>query len=59
MKFLEVNGYKTIAQSQNFGNREYTVDTATLYQLWNRENRVAGATTSGIEAKAELLVSEK
>ena len=59
VKFFEFSGYHIDARSRDFGAKEYSIDTPTLYQLWNDPRLVAGAATSGVESKIEILVSEK
>jgi uncharacterized protein YjdB len=59
VKFFELSGYRIQAGSHDFGSKEYTVDTATLYQLWSDPRLVAGATTTGVEGKIQLRISQK
>ncbi len=49
VKFFEFSGYHIDAQGRDFGAKEYSIDTATLYQLFSDPRRVAGSRTTGVE----------
>ncbi len=59
VKFFELVGYHIDTQGHNFGAKEYSIDTATLYQLFLDPRRVAGSRTNGVEWKISLVISEK
>jgi hypothetical protein len=59
VKFFEISGYRIDAKSKDFGTQMFTINTATLYELWSDPRKVAGLKTTGQEATAHILVSEK
>jgi hypothetical protein len=58
VKFLEAYGYIVHAPSKEFGTKEYSIDTASLFQLFEYRARAAGSTTIWWGLKAEVIISE-
>lgn len=51
LRFLEVNGYVAKSTSRELANKTFTVDTATVYELWSEPRRIAGGTVTGLQAR--------
>jgi hypothetical protein len=51
--------YKTDSDSRSFGMEQYSTETTALYELFQKEMRVAGASIQGAEASTGVRVSEK
>ncbi len=48
---FEVNGYQSDIASRDLADRTYSVDTATLYELWNGSRRIAGGRVTGLQGR--------
>lgn len=48
---FEVNGYLADTGSAVLADKTYTVDTATLYELWKDPRRVAGGRVTGLQGR--------
>ena len=51
LRFLEVNGYVAQTASRELAGKTFSVDTATLYELWSEPRRVAGGRVAGLQAR--------
>jgi len=51
LRFLELNGYVAQTASRDLAGKTFTVDTATLYELWNEPRRVAGSSVTGLQLR--------
>lgn len=51
---IEVNGYLADTPSNDLADKAYTIDTATLYELWNDPRRVAGGRVTGLQGRLVL-----
>ncbi len=47
----EINAYLADTPSRDLADKSYTLDTATLYELWNDSRRVAGGRVTGLQAR--------
>ncbi len=51
--------YKTDSDSRSFGMEQYSTETTALYELFQKEMRVAGVSIQGAEASTGVRASEK
>jgi len=51
---LEFNTYLADTSSRNLAAKTYTVDTATLFELWNDPRRIAGGRVAGVQGRIGL-----
>lgn len=51
---VELNGYLADTPSNDLADKTYTIDTATLYELWNDPRRVAGGRVTGLQGRLVL-----
>ena len=56
---VEANGYFSKTQSQNLTDKNYYVDTSSLYELWSDPRRIAGGTVEGFQGRLIFLPTEK
>jgi hypothetical protein len=54
LNYLELNGYLADTPSRSLGDKTFSVDTATLYELWNDQRRIAGGRVTGLQGKLGL-----
>jgi hypothetical protein len=48
VKYVEARGYYISAPSQDLSDKEYTIDTASLFQIYNDPRRIAGSNIAGV-----------
>lgn len=51
LRYLELTGYLSKAESRQLAGKTFAVDTATLYELWNDPRRIAGGKVSGVQGR--------
>jgi Concanavalin A-like lectin/glucanases superfamily/Chitobiase/beta-hexosaminidase C-terminal domain len=56
---VEANGYISKTQSRNLTDKNYYVETTSLYELWSDPRRIAGGTVEGVQGKLTFLPTEK
>lgn len=56
---VEANGYISKTQSRNLTDKNYYVETTSLYELWSDPRRIAGGTVQGVQGKLTFLPTEK
>ncbi len=54
LRSVELTGYGARTRSTSFGAREYTLDTADVFELWNDPRRVAGGELQGWQGRVRL-----
>lgn len=54
LNYLEFNGYLADTPSRDLADKTFAVDTATLYELWNDQRRIAGGRVAGLQGKLAL-----
>lgn len=52
---LEFNGYATKTPSRELDSKQYNIDTATFYELWNDNRRIAGSRITGYQAQLVMV----
>jgi len=55
LRFLEINGYVADTASRELAGKTFSVDTATLYELWSTPRRIAGSTITGLQARLSFV----
>ncbi len=51
LKQIELNGYLADTGSRDLADKTYAIDTATLYELWNDQRRIAGGKVTGLQGR--------
>lgn len=54
LRFVQLDAWRVQSDSRDLADRNYSVDSAPLYELWSDPRRIAGATSIGLQAKLSL-----
>ena len=54
LRSLDLNAYVSKTASKDLTDKNYTVDTAALYELWSDPRRIAGGTVTGVQGRLGL-----
>lgn len=54
LKQLELNTYIADTRSRDLADKTYSVDTASVYELWNDPRRIAGGRVTGVQGQIGL-----
>lgn len=54
LKQVELTAYIADTRSRDLTDKTYSVDTATVYELWNDPRRIAGGRVSGLQGRIGL-----
>lgn len=54
LRFLEVNGYVSKTGSRDLVDKTFSINNATLYELWNDPRRIAGGRVDGLQGRLAL-----
>ncbi len=59
LQYGKVSIYQTESQSKSFGNEKLTMETSSMYELFQKEMRVAGQKNQGAEASFGIAIDLK
>lgn len=58
IEYLEASGYLSKSDSQKLATKTFTIDTPTLFELWENERRIAGTTNIGASGAVNFRLTD-